>query len=361
MQLPVMPPLPPMLAQLSETIPLGDYLYEPKWDGFRAIVFRDGDELVITSRQEKPLGRYFPEVVEALKPLLPPRIVLDGEIVIAGAHGLDFDALQLRLHPAASRIAKLAREIPAQLVAFDLIALGDEDLRPWPLRRRRAALEEALSGTRPPLHLTRATTDPELARDWFERFEGAGLDGVIAKPLDQPYVPGERIMTKIKHRRTADCVVGGFRMGKDKKGLASLLLGLYDSDGTLHHVGVASGFAAARRRELEAALQPLRDGAAATHPWVQAWGISPQPDADGMQRIPGGPSRWTGDRDLAWEPVRPELVVEVAYDHLQGNRFRHATQFVRWRPDRTADSCRYDQLDTVTPAELADILGARPA
>jgi ATP-dependent DNA ligase len=353
--LPVQPPIEPMLAKLAHEVPEGGYLYEPKWDGFRAIVFRDGDELQIDSRNQRPLGRYFPELVAGLRDALPPRIVVDGEIVIAGDRGLDFDALQLRLHPAKSRVDKLANEMPAQLVAFDLLALGDDDLRSWPQERRRAALEHALAAAPPPVHVTPATTDPAVARDWFVRFEGAGLDGVVAKRLDQPYVAGERVMTKVKHARTADCVVGGFRFGKDGRGLASLLLGLYDGDGQLHSVGVASGFAAKLRKEIEAVVAPYRDRAAQGHPWI----VGDPESVEGVYRIPGGPSRWTGDRDLSWEPLRIELVAEVAYDHLQGDRFRHATRWVRWRPDRDPASCRYDQLDRPVPAELAALLAPR--
>jgi len=352
MKLPVMPPVLPMLSEAADEIPAGDYLYEPKWDGFRALVFRDGDEIQIDSRNQRPLGRYFPELESGLRAALPPRIVVDGEIVIAGERGLDFELLQLRLHPAKSRVEKLARETPAHLAVFDLLALGDDDLREWPLHRRRAKLEELFADAAPPVVLTPATTDLAVARDWFQRFEGAGFDGVIAKPRGLAYVAGERVMTKIKHQRTADCVVGGFREGKDGKGIASLLLGLYDGDGRLHHVGVASGFAAALRKQIAAKLAPYRERGRDDHPWLKEWGIEVAPDA----RIPGGPSRWTGDRDLAWEAVRAELVVEVAYDHLQGDRFRHATRFVRWRDDREPASCRYDQLDTAAPAELTQLL-----
>lgn len=351
MNLPVKPPISPMLAQLSDTIPEGAYQYEPKWDGFRAIVLRDGDELEIVSRHQRPLDRYFPELVEGLARVLPPRIVLDGEIVIAGERGLDFDALQLRLHPAASRVSKLARETPAQLVAFDLLALGDEDLRARPLHERRARLEAAIGDAGPPVHVTPATRDLAVARDWFTRFEGAGLDGVLAKPLDGAYVEGERVMTKVKHHRTADCVIAGFRFGKDGKGLASLLLGLYDADGTLHHVGVASGFAAKVRKEIEAHVAPYRQDALEGHPWARWAG-----PLDDSGRMPGAQSRWSQGKDLSWEPLRPELVAEVAYDHLQGDRFRHATKFERWRPDREPRSCRYDQLETVPPAELEELL-----
>jgi len=352
MDLPVNPPIAPMLAQLSDTIPEGEYQYEPKWDGFRALVFRDRDEIVISSRNDRPLDRYFPELVDGLRRELPRRIVVDGEIVIATDKGLDFEALQLRLHPAKSRVEKLARETPAHFVAFDLLALGDEDLRKLPLARRRDMLEGALASARPPLHITPMTTEVAVARDWFTRFEGAGFDGVLAKPLDLPYVEDQRLMTKIKHARTADCVVAGFRYGKDGRGLASLLLGLYDDAGTLHHVGVASGFAAKLRKELEATIAPYRLTDLSSHPWA-AWG-----GGDASGRMPGAPSRWSADKDLSWEAVRPELVAEVAYDHLQGDRFRHATRFLRWRPDRDPRSCAYSQLETAPPAELRELFPA---
>jgi ATP-dependent DNA ligase len=346
MNLPVLPPIEPMLAELSHEVPEGDFQYEPKWDGFRALVFRDGAAVKILSRNDRPLDRYFPEVVAAMQQL-PPRVVLDGEIVIMGERGLDFDCLQLRLHPAKSRIDKLAAELPARFVAFDILALGDEDLRPRPQVERRAALEGL--GLAPPLHVTPVTMDPAVARDWFQRFEGAGFDGVMAKPRQLPYTEGARVMTKVKHTRTADCVVGGYRTGKDGKGLASLMLGLYDDAGVLHSVGVASGFAAPLRKQLAAHVAPYETDAAAGHPWN--WGG----DSDESQRKPGGQSRWTGDKDLTWNALRPELVAEVTYDHLQGTRFRHATRFVRWRPDREARSCTYSQLEKVAPAELAAI------
>ena len=349
----VVPPIEPMLSRAAASIPEGDFQYEPKWDGFRALVFRDGASLEIRSRNDRPLGRYFPELVEGLAGTLPQRIVLDGEIVIARERGLDFEALQMRLHPAASRIARLAAETPAHFVAFDLLALGGEDLRPRPQRERRARLEEALAGARPPLHLSPVSLDPAEARRWFERFEGAGFDGVIAKPRDLPYRAGERVMWKVKHRRTADCVVAGTRPGRTGEGPASLLLGLYDDAGRLHAVGVATGFSRSERRELEAKLAPLRRGAGRGHPWLGE-------DVAGDVRVPGEPSRWTGARDLAWDPLRPELVAEVAYDHLQGDRFRHATRFLRWRPDRTPRSCRYAQLETAAPAELTALFGPRP-
>lgn len=346
-----MPPVSPMLAQLVRELPRAPgLLYEPKWDGFRCIVFRDGDEIELGSRNERPLTRYFPELVDGLKRQLPERCVVDGEIVIVSNEGLDFEALLQRIHPAESRIEKLSRETPAAFVAFDLLALGDRDLRGEPLAKRREALEEALAKCRPPVHLTPATDDPEIASDWFHRFEGAGLDGVIAKPSSLAYVEGKREMMKVKHQRTADCVVGGFRRHKDGRGVGSLLLGLYDEKGTLHHVGVASGMAAAVRSQLAKELEPLTDGATKSHPWVGK-------DPEGAQRIPGGPSRWTGTRDLSWEAVRPERVVEVAYDHMQGDRFRHATRMIRWRPDREPRSCTYAQLDVAAPEELSRIFG----
>ena len=341
------PPIEPMLAKLADAIPAeGDFLFEPKWDGFRAIVFRDGAELFIQSRDLKPLDRYFPELHEVLLAQLPDRCVVDGEIVIATGDGLNFDALQMRLHPAASRVAKLSKEIPASFVAFDLLALGDRDLRPLPQQERRAALERAFAEVVPPVHLTPVTRDRELAADWLARFEGAGLDGVIAKPADGAYEPGKRAMFKIKHARTADCVVAGFRWhksGQDRIG--SLLLGLYDDRGRLQHVGVTSSFTMARRQELVAELAPLRDRALEAHPWRE-W-------ADAMSqatgRMPGGQSRWSAGKDLSWEPLRIERVCEVKYDHMQGDRFRHAATFLRWRPDKPPADCRYDQLE-VTPA-----------
>jgi ATP-dependent DNA ligase len=342
-----------MLAQLVRELPVGDdFLYEPKWDGFRAIVFRDGDALTIASRNERDMTRYFPELAEALRRELPERIVVDGEIVIATPEGLDFDALLMRIHPAASRVTKLARETPASFVAFDLLAEGGDDLRPRPLGERRRRLEAALARARPPIHVTPATRDPEIARDWFERFEGAGLDGVMAKPLSLPYVEGRREMFKVKHERTADCVVAGYRTHKTG-GVGSLLLGLYDGSGRLHHVGIASGFAAKVRRDLVSVLEPLRRDAARDHPWIDEHGEEDPAD----QRRPGGPSRWTQGKDLSWEPLRPERVAEVRYDHMQGTRFRHATHFLRWRPDRDPRSCTYAQLERPVPHDLATIFG----
>ncbi len=336
-----------MLAKSARTLPEeAGLIYEPKWDGFRSIVFRDGRELELASRNERPLTRYFPELTAPLLAALPERCVLDGEIVIVGDQGLDFDALLQRIHPAASRIARLAAETPASFVAFDLLALGDEDLRPAPFGRRRELLEGILSGASGQLQLTPATTDLTLAREWFERFEGAGLDGVVAKDPALPYREGERVMTKIKHERTADCVVGGYRLLKDdENAVGSLLLGLYDEGGVLHHVGVTSSFTRARRVELLGELQPHRLAEGAPHPWAEM-------DAG---RRPDTGSRWTASRDLTWIPLRPELVVEVAYDHLQGDRFRHATTFRRFRSDRDAASCRYSQLETPFPAELSSL------
>jgi ATP-dependent DNA ligase len=352
-----------MLAKAVDELPHGGgWLFEPKWDGFRTLVFRDGAALELWSRDEKPMGRYFPELLAGLPPHLPERCVLDGEVVIAGARGLDFDALLLRIHPAASRVAMLARETPAAFVAFDVLALGDEDLRGAPQEERRRRLEEALGAGAGALFVTPATRDRAVAADWFQRFEGAGLDGVIAKRLGDAYHPGERTMLKIKHERTADCVVAGFRWHKNGPGtlVGSLLLGLYDGDGTLHHVGVTSAFSVARRRELAAELEPLRAGAREGHPWNHAgWLDAGEPGAAAAepQRRPGMTSRWNRGKDLSWEPLRVERVCEVAYDHMQGDRFRHAALFRRWRPDRSPRECRYDQLE-VTPAfELARIFG----
>jgi ATP-dependent DNA ligase len=347
-------PIAPMLAKLTTSLPEGaGWIFEPKWDGFRAIVFRDGEHLLLQSRDLKPLNRYFPELEDPLRRQLPRRCVVDGEIVIAGPGGLDFDALLLRIHPAASRIKLLASQTPASYVAFDLLALGDEDLREAPQEERRRRLEEALASVRPPLYLTPATRDRAVAQDWFSRFEGAGFDGVVAKRLDQTYQPDKRTMLKIKHQRTADCVVAGFRWHKNGPGtmIGSLLLGLYDREGTLHHVGVTSSFTAAKRKELVKELAPLRDGAAAGHPWRE-WA-----QWSGEQRMPGASSRWNRGKDLSWEPLRIERVCEVAYDHLQGDRFRHATTFLRWRPDKPPAECRYDQLEETAPAELRQIFG----
>jgi len=349
-----MPPVAPMLAKLARELPRSDDLvYEPKWDGFRCIVFRDGDELELGSRNERPLTRYFPELIEPLRQALPAKAVVDGEIVIAGTRGLDFDALLQRIHPAASRVDMLAGSTPASFVAFDLLALDDRDLRPAPFRQRRALLEAALRGARPPVHLTPATTDPEVAQDWFSRFEGAGLDGVVAKRRETTYREDERVMMKVKHERTADCVVAGFRWHKSGPIVGSLLLGLYDDDGVLHHVGVTASFTMARRRELVDELTAYRRPTLAGHPW-EGWAAG---ESSGG-RTPGAPSRWNAKKDLSWEPLAPELVVEVAYDNLQGDRFRHATTFRRWRTDRRPESCTYSQLETVVPEELAAVFGA---
>jgi len=357
-KLPVDPPVEPMLAKLTDTVPDGDgWLYEPKWDGFRTIVFRDGDEVLMQSRDLRPLDRYFPELAAPIRESLPARAVVDGEIVIAGPDGLDFSALLLRIHPAASRVAMLAREIPASLVVWDLLALGDEDLRETPLVERRRRLEQALAGARPPVHLTPATRDRARAEDWFHRFEGAGLDGVIAKRLEEPYRPGARTMIKVKHARTADCVVAGFRWHKDGPGtmVGSLLLGLYDGEGVLHHVGIAASFSVKQRKALADELAPLRENALEGHPW-RAWRFD---EAQAGQRMPGATSRWNRGKDLSWEPLRIERVCEVAYDHLQGDRFRHGTHFQRWRPDKVPADCRYDQLEERPAAELAALFAGR--
>jgi ATP-dependent DNA ligase len=355
MKLPVNPPVAPMLAKLVRDLPATKGLsYEPKWDGFRCIVFRDGDEIELGSRNERPLDRYFPELCEALLSALPPRVVLDGEIVIATDQGLDFDALQNRIHPAASRVKMLAEQTPSSFVAFDLLAEGDDDLRGEPFSVRRQRLEQALKKVQPPIHLTPATTDPVVAQRWFEDFEGAGLDGVIVKPLDGEYRENERLWQKVKHLRTADCVVAGFRTHKDGEGVGSLLLGLYDDEGALHHVGVAASFAAPMRKQLAKELQPYRKGALEGHPWREWADAAAQAEGG---RMPGGQSRWNAKKDLSWEPVRIELVAEVAYEHLQGDRFRHNARFQHWRPDRDPDSCTYEQLEAPVPAELAEIFG----
>jgi ATP-dependent DNA ligase len=342
-------------------LPRGEgWQFEPKWDGFRTLVFRDGEEILLQSRDEKPMNRYFPELPEALAAALPERCVLDGEVVIVGKSGLDFDALLLRIHPAASRVKLLASQTPASYVAWDLLAAGDEDLRGAPLARRRERLERILPGATAPVHLSPATRDRALAEDWFRRFEGAGLDGVMAKRLDEPYRAGERTMIKVKHSRTADCVVAGFRWHKNGAGtmVGSLLLGLYDDEGTLHHVGVTAAFTTAVRRQLVEDLAPLTENALEGHPW-RHWAEAQEEAAAKGQRLPGATTRWNRGKDLSWQPLRPERVCEVSYDHMQGTRFRHAAQFVRWRPDKRPRDCRYDQLE-VTPAyELERVFGAR--
>ncbi|MER5377837.1 ATP-dependent DNA ligase [Streptomyces sp. NPDC002553] len=356
MDLPVMPPVKPMLAKSVAVIPPG-MQYEAKWDGFRAIVFRDGPDVELGSRTGKPLTRYFPELVAALRERLPARCVLDGEIVIAREGRLDFDALTERIHPAESRVRTLAERTPASFVAFDLLALADESLLTVGMTDRRALLARALAGVTPPVHLAPATTDVEVARRWFEEFEGAGLDGVIAKPLTLPYRQDERVMFKVKHERTADVVVAGYRLHKSGPVVGSLLLGLYDDRGVLQHVGVSAAFSMKRRAELVEELEPLRMDDVAGHPWA-AWS---EEAAHETARLPGAPSRWSGKKDLSWVPLRPERVVEVAYDHMEnGARFRHTARFRRWRPDRTPESCTYAQLEEPVRYDLAEILGAPP-
>jgi ATP-dependent DNA ligase len=349
-----------MLAKPADGLPTDDgWLFEPKWDGFRAIVFRDGDEVYTQSRDLKPLDRYFPELADPLRAALPNRCIVDGEVVISKDGELDFEALLLRIHPAASRVKMLAGESPASFVAWDLLALEGEDLRERPQGERRTLLETALASAPPPVHLTPATTDRALAQDWFHRFEGAGLDGVIAKRLTDPYQPGKRAMLKIKHQRTADCVVAGFRWHKNGPGthVGSLLLGLFDDEGTLHHVGVTSSFTWDRRAALVAELEPLRKDALKDHPWGEWADWAAAAEATG-QRLPGATSRWNRGKDLSWEPLRAERVVEVAYDHLQGDRFRHGTTFKRWRPDKPPADCRYDQLEETPAYEIAKIFGS---
>lgn len=356
MDLPVPTPLRPMLAKSVRGLPAGEgWIFEPKWDGFRTLVFRAGEELLLQSRELRPLNRYFPELLEPLAEQLPERCALDGEIVIAGPEGLDFEALLLRIHPAKSRVALLAEETPASFVAWDLLCLGDEDLLATRFERRREQLKEILRDARAPLHLTPITREPAIAKDWFDRFEGAGLDGVMAKTGDGIYEPGKRTMLKVKHQRTVDCVVAGFRWHRNGKGtmVGSILLGLYDDERRLHHVGVAASFTAARRRELVEELAPLREGAADGHPWhgwIQA--------AEHHQRIPGGTSRWNRGKDLSWVPLRAERVIEVSYDHMQGTRFRHTAHFVRWRPDKSPEECRYDQLEVTPALELERIFAS---
>ncbi|GIH14516.1 ATP-dependent DNA ligase [Rugosimonospora africana] len=350
MQLPVMPPVAPMLAKSVPDIPPGAS-YEPKWDGFRSIIFRDGDEVEIGSRNERPMTRYFPELVTAFRRELPPRCVIDGEIVLATPAGLDFEALQQRIHPAASRVTMLAEQTPASFVAFDLLALGDEDLTDLPFARRREMLEQALRDAGPPVHVTPTTTDRELAARWFEQFEGAGLDGVVAKPLDITYQPDKRVMFKIKHERTADCVVAGYRLhksGPDRIG--SLLLGLYTDDGSLASVGVIGAFPMSERKNLFEELQSLVT-TFDEHPWNWA-----KPTEGVRNPRDNETSRWNAGKDLSFTPLRPERVVEVRYDHMEGTRFRHTAQFVRWRPDRTPDSCTFAQLEQPVTFELNDIV-----
>ena len=348
MDLVVTPPVPPMLAKRVDEIPAsGDWIFEPKWDGFRTIVFRDGDEIFLQSRDLKPLNRYFPELLDPLKEQLPQKCVLDGEIVIATEHGLDFDALQLRLHPAESRVRMLAKQTPSSIVFFDLMCQGSDDLRELPYEDRRRGLEKLLAHVEAPIHLTPSTRDRKVAQDWFRRFEGAGLDGVMAKPVSGRYEPDKRTMLKVKHERDCDCVVGGFRWHKngEDEAVGSLLLGLYDASGDLQHVGVCASFTQAKRRELKQFLEPYRKNAERSHPWSMG-------DGKAGQRLPGGQSRWSQGKDLSWVPLRPELVVEVAYEHMQGARFRHMAQFRRWRKDKRPQDCTFAQLEVVPPQEL---------
>jgi ATP-dependent DNA ligase len=371
MELPVNPPVLPMLAKrVSELPAAGDWIFEPKWDGFRALIFRDGDEILIQSRDGKPLDRYFPELHAPLQAQLPKRCVLDGEIVIAQGHALDFDALQLRLHPAASRVKLLSEQIPASVVFFDLLANGARDLRALPFSARREQLESLLEKAKPPIHLTPATKDFATASDWFRRFEGAGLDGVVAKPVSGTYESNKRVMLKVKHERDCDCVVAGFRWHKkgDRTAVGSLLLGLFDDRGALQHVGVCASFTNQKRLELVEFLAPYRKNALADHPWKE-WAIdesAADPAAANQNpvaashsgaasRKPGGQSRWSQGKDLSWEPLRPELVVQVAYDHMQGDRFRHTAQFRRWRSDKQPSDCTFAQLEVVPPHELETI------
>jgi ATP-dependent DNA ligase len=352
----VNPPVLPMLAKRVSEMPAGAFIYEPKWDGFRALIFRDGDEILIQSRDQKPLNRYFPELIDPLRSQLPARCVLDGEVVIVSNTALDFDLLQLRIHPSASRVKMLSQQSPASVVFFDLLCEGNRSLMEEPFQNRRKELERMLAAVKPPIHLTPATVDAKVASDWFRRFEGAGLDGVMAKPADGTYEPDKRVMFKVKHERECDCVVAGFRWHKGGEGTAvgSLLLGLFDDAGALQHVGVCASFTAAKRRELVDFLAPYRGNALQGHPW-KAWAAQ---SADG-HRMPGGQSRWSQGKDLSWEPLRPELVAEVAYEHMQGNRFRHMSHFRRWRTDKKPEDCTYAQLEVVTPLELATIFAGR--
>ncbi len=359
MQLPVNPTILPMLAKRVGELPIvGTWIFEPKWDGFRALVFRDGEEILIQSRDEKPLNRYFPELLEPVSSQLPARCVLDGEIVVAKNGALNFEALLLRIHPAPSRVKLLSQEIPASIVFFDLLAEGDRDLRSEPFQERRVMLESLLSSAVPPIHLTPATSELTVAADWFRRFEGAGLDGVIAKPTSGTYESNKRVMLKVKHERDCDCVVAGFRWHKkgERTSVGSLLLGLFDHAGSLQHVGVCASFTDKKRRELVEYLAPYRQDALATHPWKHWAEVSANGEAS--HRMPGARSRWSHGKDLSWEPLRAELVVEVAYDHMQGSRFRHIAQFRRWRTDKQPSDCTYAQLEVVPPQELEAIFAS---
>jgi len=351
MQLPVNPPILPMLAKRVDQLPTaGEWIFEPKWDGFRAVIFRDGKEVIIQSRDEKSLNRYFPELIDPILKQLPTRCVLDGEVVVAQKGALDFDSLQLRIHPAASRIKLLSEQIPASIVFFDLLCEGKKDLRGEPFTTRREKLESLLSTAKPPLHITPATTDFATASDWFRRFEGAGLDGVVAKQATGTYESNKRVMLKVKHERDCDCVVAGFRWHKkgDRDRIGSLLLGLFNDAGKLQHVGVCASFTDQKRIELVEFLKPYRKNALDSHPWKDWAG-------DEINRVPGAQSRWSHGKDLSWEPLRPELVVEVAYEHMQGDRFRHTAQFRRWRTDKKPKDCTYDQLEVVPPHEIESI------
>jgi ATP-dependent DNA ligase len=365
MPFPLEPPIAPMLAKPTPAIPDGDgWIYEPKWDGFRALVFRDGDEVYIQSRDLKPLNRYFPELEAPLRAVATPdaRFVLDGEVVIARPDGaLDFDSLLLRIHPAASRVRMLSEQSPASFVAFDCLAEGADDLRDAPFGERRLRLERLIGDATESVQLTPSTTDSAVAQRWFEVFEGAGLDGVIAKRASDPYAPGKRTMAKIKHQRTADCVVAGFRWHKNGPGtlIGSLLLGLWNDEGQLQHVGVTSSFTMGKRAELVSLLEPYREGVQ-DHPWRE-WALAEAAAAEEGRRMPGATSRWNRGKDLSWVPLRPELVCEVAFDHLQGDRFRHAATFQRWRPDKSPEDCRYDQLEETPAALLSDLFGERTA
>ncbi len=346
-----------MLAKRVGELPaVGEWIFEPKWDGFRALVFRDGDEILIQSRDEKSLNRYFPELIEPLRAQLPARCVLDGEIVVARDGGLDFEALQLRIHPAASRVKLLSQETPASIVFFDLLSEGNEDLRNVPFQQRRLKLESIFASAAPPIHLTPATSESGIAADWFRRFEGAGLDGVMAKAITGTYESDKRVMLKVKHERDCDCVVAGFRWHRkgDRNAVGSLLLGLYDESGALQHVGVCGSFTNSMRRELVEYLAPYRRDALVNHPWKR-WAEYMAENGEAGRRIPGAQSRWSQGKDLSWEPLRPELVVEVAYEHMQGSRFRHLAQFRRWRTDKKPSGCTYAQLELVPPLELATI------
>ena len=344
--------------RVSELPPGPGWIFEPKWDGFRALIFRDHDEILIQSRDGKPLGRYFPDLMEPLRAQLPVRCVLDGEIVIAKDSGLDFDALQLRLHPAASRVKLLSQQTPASVVFFDLLCEDDKDYRPETFEARRHKIETVLASAQAPIHLTPATRDLKVAADWFSRFEGAGLDGVMAKSISGTYEPDKRVMLKVKHERDCDCVVAGFRWYKkgEKSAVGSLLLGLFDDEGALQHVGVCASFTQERRQELVDFLAPYRKNALADHPWSR-W--ADHAGGEGGHRLPGGQSRWSQGKDLSWEPLRPELVVEVTYEHMQGGRFRHMAHFRRWRTDKKPRECTYAQLEVVPPQELQAIFTGR--